>query len=316
MNNCHHADLICCPVCKCKFEQVGIDSVICTSCQKSFPMVDGIPILINECNSIFSHLDFVQRKDTTFELKKLGIAQTLRRLGPSISKNFKVAENLAKFETLLTQQQIKPRILIIGGSIIGEGATSIYSNKLFELIETDVSFGVRTQVICDAHDIPFESETFDAVIVQAVLEHVVDPFRCVAEIHRVLRADGLVYADTPFMQQVHMGRYDFMRFTHLGHRRLFRSFSEIESGASCGTGMALAWSYRAFLWSFSENKQVARVLGLFASLTSFWLKYFDYFLLEKSGVMDAASGFYFIGKKSSDVLSDVELLKCYRGRQQ
>ncbi len=83
-------------------------------------------------------------------------------------------------------------------------------------------------------------ESFDGVICQAVLEHVLDPYRCVEEIHRVLRPNGLVYAETPFMQQVHGGTHDFTRFTHLGHRRLFRKFAEVDSGVVCGPGMALA----------------------------------------------------------------------------
>ena len=52
------------------------------------------------------------------------------------------------------------------------------------------------------------------------------------EIYRVLKSDGIVYIETPFMQQVHGGKYDFTRFTYLGHRRLFARFQEIESGIS------------------------------------------------------------------------------------
>ena len=70
----------------------------------------------------------------------------------------------------------------------------------------------------------------DAVICQAVLEHVLEPASAVSEIHRVLRRDGLVYAETPFMQQVHERAYDFSRFTQSGHRWLFRRFSEISAG--------------------------------------------------------------------------------------
>jgi len=81
------------------------------------------------------------------------------------------------------------------------------------------------------HTIFFDASSFDGVIIQAVLEHVVEPNHCVEEIHRVLKENGLVYSETPFMQQVHLGRYDFTRFTHLGHRRLFRKFKEICGGA-------------------------------------------------------------------------------------
>ena len=90
----------------------------------------------------------------------------------------------------------------------------VVNNPAIELVETDVSFGPRTALICDAHNIPFAEGSFDGVVAQAVLEHVLDPYSCVAEIYRVLKPAGLVYVETPFMQQVHMGRYDFTRFTH------------------------------------------------------------------------------------------------------
>jgi SAM-dependent methyltransferase len=198
---------------------------------------------------------------------------------------------------------------------VGKGMEAILSIPSIEIIESDVSFGPRTALICDAHDIPFDDNSFDGVIVQAVLEHVLDPNRCVEEIHRVLKENGAVYAETPFMQQVHMGRYDFTRFTHLGHRRLFRKFEEVSSGPVCGPGMALSWSYEYFFLSFVKTKGAKDLVKGFTRLTSFWLKYFDYFLIDKPGTFDAASGYYFIGTKSDSILSDRELLKLYKGIQ-
>jgi SAM-dependent methyltransferase len=190
---------------------------------------------------------------------------------------------------------------------------SLANNPAISLVESDVSFGPRTSLICDAHDIPFEDRSFDGVIAQAVLEHVVDPYRCCEEIHRVLKEDGVVYAETPFMQQVHGAPYDFTRFTDLGHRRLFRRFEEIDSGAVCGPGMALAWSYQYFLLSFSTSRTLRTILRAVASLTSFYLKYFDYYLINKPAALDAASGYYFLGRKTAQVLSDQELMKFFRG---
>ena len=63
----------------------------------------------------------------------------------------------------------------------------------------------NTQFVADAHRVPLATESVDALVIQAVLEHVLDPWRVAAEIHRVLRPGGLVYADTPFLQQVHEG---------------------------------------------------------------------------------------------------------------
>ncbi|MBD3559578.1 methyltransferase type 11, partial [Planktothrix sp. FACHB-1355] len=51
----------------------------------------------------------------------------------------------------------------------------------------------------------------------------------------------------------------------------------------------------------------------FARFTSFWWKYFDYFLVDKPGTFDAASGYYFMGKKSDRILSDRELIQLYKG---
>ena len=66
-----------------------------------------------------------------------------------------------------------------------------------------------------------------------------NPIRVVAGVERVLKPNGVVYAETPFMQQVHEGAYDFTRFTELGHRWLWRRFSTIARGPLGGRAVAL-----------------------------------------------------------------------------
>lgn len=307
--------LFCCPVCKSKIER-SEEQFLCTAyeCGKQYPIIDGIPVLINEDSSIFSISDFVSRGKTTLNLRtSQGIRKLFAQTMPSIGKNLSGAENYQKLVELLAEQTSNPKVLVLGGGIVGSGMEPLLEAKYIDLIETDVSFGPRTNLICDAHDIPFKDNSFDAVVVQAVLEHVADPYRCVEEIHRVLTNQGLVYADTPFMQQVHMGRYDFTRFTLLGHRRLFRKFEEVYSGISCGPGMALSWSYQYFLLSFTTSHALRKFIIYFVSMTSFFLKYFDNYLIKKTGATDAASSFYFLGKKSNNILSDRELVKSYKG---
>jgi|TARA_B100001971_G_C18139884_1_gene509797 SAM-dependent methyltransferase len=275
-----------------------------------YPIIDGIPILINEENSLFSIKDFMSKKTTTILLGKSKIKAAIRKIIPSISLNIKARDNYHELVTIIPDNSV---ILIIGGSIQGNGIEEIYSNESYEIIESDVSFGPFTKIISDAHNIPFENGIFDCVIIQAVLEHVLNPQRCVNEIFRVLKSSGIVYAETPFMQQVHMKEYDFTRFTHLGHRRLFRKFEEIKSGPCCGPGMALAWSYVYFLRSFFTSRWMSKILTVFGHLTSFFLKYFDYYLIDMPGSYDSASGYYFLGKKTNKCLSDKELIKQFRG---
>ena len=307
-----------CPVCGSPLAQADkYDRCVSAICGTSFPVIDGVPVLINEERSVFALADFEQQRGTFFfpRAKRSRVKRTLTRLVPNISANVTGRRNYATFAESLLRHSPAPRVLVLGGGVLGAGMEALVAHRAIEVVETDVAFGPRTTVVCDAHDIPFADESFDGVVVQAVLEHVVDPYRCVDEVHRVLKDAGFVYAETPFMQQVHGGPYDFTRFTHLGHRRLFRRFTEVDSGAVCGPGMALAWSYQYLLLSFARARWVRSLIRLFVAFTAFHWKYLDYLVIERAGTLDAASGYYFLGRKSDRVLSDRELLRLYRGAQ-
>jgi SAM-dependent methyltransferase len=144
--------------------------------------------------------------------------------------------------------------------------------------------------------------------VQAVLEHVLSPAEVVAEIHRVLKPGGLVYAETPFMQQVHEGAWDFTRFTDSGHRWLFRGFTLIDSGTVLGAGTALVWSVRYAVAAVFRS----RLVGTLAGVAVFWLRFVDRISGRAHG-LDAASGVYFMGAKASEAIGPKEAVAYYRG---
>jgi SAM-dependent methyltransferase len=121
------------------------------------------------------------------------------------------------------------------------------------LVGFDIYGSENVQLIADAHQIPFADGTFDAVVIQAVLEHVLEPSVVVAEIWRVLKPNGYVYAETPFLQNVHEGAYDFTRFTESGHRWLFRDFELISSGPGNGPAAQLIWSASYFFWGLTRT---------------------------------------------------------------
>jgi SAM-dependent methyltransferase len=305
-----------CPICGSKL--IGLEEQIkCNNaeCAKCFPSVDGTAILLDESSSIFSIEEYLECGEETNLKAKPKLERGMINLIPSNILNLNTQANYQQFTNLLLELSDRPKVLVIGGGTVGQGAESLLANPAIEIIETDVVLTPRIDVICDAHQLPFADNSFDGVVVQAVLEHVADPFGCVAEIYRVLDCNGLVYSETPFMQQVHLGKYDFTRFTHLGHRRLFRKFEEVSSGAVCGPGMALIWSLQYFFLSFVKSSAARNIVKALTRLAFFWLKYFDYYLVNKPGTFDAASGYYFLGRKSETVLSDKELLKLYRGAQ-
>jgi SAM-dependent methyltransferase len=306
--------LLCCPKCRSELKQTG-DAFVCKSdtCQSTYPVVGGIPILVNESNSIFRISDYSSGEDTFYDRgKKVGIKKFVTGLLPDFAMNFVSPQNYKKIAEHLRSRSERPRVLVIGGSVFNWGMEPLVDSAI-ELIETDVSFGDRTQLVLDSHDIPFRDASIDFVIVQAVLEHVLDPQRCVNEIHRVLKQDGYNYAETPFMQQVHAGPFDFIRFTHVGHRRLFRYFQELEGGPVVGPAVALASSWCHFLIAFSERRTIRKFLLLFGQRTNFWVKWLDYYLMKKKGAFDASFGYYFWGRRSDTPLSDIDLIMTYRG---
>ena len=308
-------DLLACPRCKGSLEVQG-DSLLCSDavCRAVFPIVNGVPILINDERSLFSIADFQAGRQTTLNVDRGNLRQRFGRMLPGMGKNWKAEQNYGHLLQLLSGHSPTPIVLVIGG---GTGGVGFHYRMLRELsvtlIETDVSFGPRTRIICDGHDIPFEDASVDALIAQAVLEHVVDPRRVVEEIHRVLSDGGFVYAETPFMHPVHLSPYDFTRFTCLGHRRLFRAFEGVESGAVSGPGMSLGLALQYCFLSFATGERSRRIVRVCTSLCLFCLKYLDHFLLNTPRALDAAAGYYFLGRKSNRILSDRELIQQWRG---
>jgi len=204
-----------------------------------------------------------------------------------------------------------PVVLVVGGGTIGNGVEALYADARLRLIAFDVYGSPVTQFIADAHQIPLADASVDAVVVQAVLEHVLEPGHVVEEIHRVLREDGLAYAETPFLQQVHAGPYDFNRYTSSGHRYLFRSFDEIATGPVAGPGTQLLWSVDHLVRGLMRSE----LPGKLARALFFWLRFLDR-LVPTAFAMDNAGAYYFLGRRGAHELTPGEIIDYYRGAQQ
>ncbi|HTK14172.1 MAG TPA: methyltransferase domain-containing protein [Xanthobacteraceae bacterium] len=291
-----------CPRCFSSVENFEIrpvcSNVSCNHNKAGFPVVNSQPVLIDFEDSIFDRAMY--ESDQTSALPRdVSLRSFGSRLHQFISgKNPIAAKNFDAFRKYLRSDRRRPVVLVIGGGTIGSGADQLYNDSSVELVGTDVYASPHTHLVADAHKLPFQDGTFDGVWIQAVLEHVLEPATAVAEIHRVLRPAGLVYAETPFMQQVHERAYDFTRFTQSGHRWLFRRFEEIDAGPIGGPGVALIWSIRYFARALGAGDKVSRLI----SLPFFWLRFLDAFGRGRA-VADAASGFFFLGRRSEETLT-------------
>jgi SAM-dependent methyltransferase len=273
---------------------------------RSYPVRDGVPILVAPEKSLFA--------PAAGPPPRRGLLRRLAARLPRDTANAGTAPLVARLRTLLLNGTSRPRVLVVGGGTLGAGMSPLLDDPAVDTTETDVWLGPRTRLVCDGHDLPFADATFDGVVCQAVLEHVLDPPRVVAEIHRVLRPGGLLYAETPFMQQVHEGAYDLTRYTYVGQRRLFRHFDEVEAAAVCGPGMALAWSLRYFAVTFAGSSARARgVIAHLVPLATWWLPRLDRWLITRPGALDAASAIGFLGRRRELPLTDAEVVAAYRG---
>lgn len=317
MNFRSFEDILVCPECRSPLVRENTEFICSADCGCRYPVYFNVPVMVSCKNTVFTPADFSSQEppDIFFKKYKNPFVRFLRNIRPDVTLNVASKKNYRKIAALLKDGK-DCRILVVGGSIDGSGISELKQNlpEGTILVESDVAHGPNTNIIFDSHQVPFKNEAFDLVIVQAVLEHVLDPFICVGEIHRVLKTGGMVYAETPFMQMVHGGKYDFHRFSYLGHRRLFRNFMEIESGLVAGAGSSLAWAMRYFITSFAPSKKADKILSYGANFLVFWLKYFDLLLNRNEGSLDAACGLYFLGKKELGyTLPDHELLASYKG---
>lgn len=298
--------LVVCPACRGTLQdQKG--GLSCARCSRNFRRVRGIPVLLSEDDSIFSaEVVAAERRTRTRH-------RGLRAFLPSVTRNDASRQNYKRLISALAESDNSSGIVLsVGGGEGGAGSESLFT--AVKVLVTDISINDRTDAVADAHHLPFPDNTFDAVIVQAVLEHVLEPAKCVAEVHRVCRVGGFVYAETPFMQQVHMGRYDFTRFTALGHRWLFRRFEQVDAGVVAGAGSAAAWALTYLTASLARSARQRSVLQALGRILFFWLKYFDALSNKNPAAWDGAAGFYFLGRKVEDFeLTAAQLTGSYRG---
>lgn len=108
---------------------------------------------------------------------------------------------------------------------VGAGCRPVYSDDVvnYEIVPYDT-----TDVVGVAEELPFRDGVFDAVVSVAVLEHVKDPFRCAAEMVRVLKPGGDLYCEVPLLQPVHGHPNHYYNMTHQGLRNLFAALLTID----------------------------------------------------------------------------------------
>ncbi|HWX97258.1 MAG TPA: methyltransferase domain-containing protein [Solirubrobacteraceae bacterium] len=175
----------------------------------------------------------------------------LKRLR-SIEPRFEVGDIFPPIEQELGDH----RHLFVGRVLnAGAGHRDISHLVAGELVNQDIETGLHNDnihVYSPLHDIPFDDGYFDAVICNAVLEHVENPEEVVAEFARVIRPCGALYLCVPFMQPEHLDPSDFQRYTVDGLAALVRrnGFDVHEASAMHSVYTTLGWIFVEWLRPF------------------------------------------------------------------
>lgn len=276
---------------------------------ESYPMVMGQPILMSapgylDMNSSGSSGVLPVRRDWP---GRRALRRFLFPLNPNSAKNLRL---MAECATDLAAGDV-PLILVVGGGRVGDGTEFLYQSDQFKVVSFDVYASGGTTFVADGHEIPLVDSCVDAVVIQAVLEHVVDPVRVAQEAIRVLRPGGVLYAETPFMQHVHEGAYDFHRFSHSAHRWLFSELEEVKSGVLEGAAIAFLWSVEGLVRAVTRSALLGKLVKVGLSPVR---------LLDRvsgsSHSLDAAASVYFLGRKGkADEMNLSDLVNYYKGAQ-
>jgi glycosyltransferase involved in cell wall biosynthesis/SAM-dependent methyltransferase len=116
----------------------------------------------------------------------------------------------------------------IGDGLILNLSAGGTAKRFDNVVEAEASVFRHTDLLADAHRLPFADCAFDAVIVLNALEHYRDP-KCVArELFRVLKPGGRVLIRTAFLQPLHEKPWHFYNCTRYGLEEWFKEFETEE----------------------------------------------------------------------------------------
>ena len=293
----HHflAEILACPACQSPIELDQAANVIrCLRCEKVYPIVDAVPIMLEEDRRKEVELQLAadhdsQRMVRVFTQKQGTLERVYRALQPPRQPYFGTRKE-AKIAHLI---DLSPNA---GPALeIGSGST----RTDWRLINMDISPFPKVDVVGGGTRLPFLDCTLSVVASQAVLEHIPNPWKVAGEMFRVLKPGGYVYAEVPGVVPYHGFPAHYQNFTKEGLEKLFYQFKPVEAGVVFGPSTALAWMLKEYAGLFFSNFYARAAVHLLVEWLVHPLNYLDIFLHKIPNAHRMAMTLYFIGRKDT-----------------
>jgi len=171
-------------------------------------------------------------------------------------------------------------------------------NEIVTVTRMDIVDGPNVDIVGDATDPPDDLGTFDAIILQAVPEHIRNIELLFIQVKKHLNKDGIVYIEMPFLQGVHADPDDYWRATPAGIQALTEPLIPLQYGVSGGPFGALIWIFSDLFSSLTSST----IINSFIRFTTRWifapLRYADIILRETPAAKRLASEYYYLAKKN------------------
>lgn len=177
-----------------------------------------------------------------------------------------------------------------------------------DAITLDITPVPGVDIVGDAHGLPFNSDTFDYVWCNAVLEHVPYPMLVAAEIDRILKPKGWAFVQVPFLENVHGWPDDYYRFTLQGLRILFRDMQEVASGVSAGPSQLLPDLIQHYCTLFTDLQRASLLANLYCLIPGGLLmpvRLLDRLLKGRPSYWKWARAYYWVGRKRTTGESEI-----------
>jgi uncharacterized protein YbaR (Trm112 family) len=283
------ARFLACPVCKGLLLVGDAPKLTCGPCAREFNVVDNIPVLLSDDSSRHA-MDAKARleENIVYPLSPAlrALRDRVRPPGPFWSPRRDRIENM-----------LRP-FLETDAVVLHLGAKEAFLGDRVVHIDLYPFNGVN--VVTDAECMGIASSSVDCVYLPALLEHVPRPAAVIKEVRRVLKTDGLVIVEVPFLQGYHADPDDYQRFTLSGLRVLLEGFREIDAAALGGPSSSLAWILRDWIAAWVPRHRLPRAhraTRIVAGWATFWVRYADAFLIRSPESHELASGIYYAGRK-------------------
>lgn len=118
-----------------------------------------------------------------------------------------------------------------------------------KIIRVDNNTNAKADLYCDIASLPLNSDSYDCVVIDQVLEHAKYPRRILEEAKRVLKKKGVILVATPYLVQIHRMPIDFWRFSPEALQFLLEEvdFKSVEVGSWGSKFLVLLHLYTYFI---------------------------------------------------------------------